>query len=234
ALVSSCSGLPDRSTGSIRRCRCAHVPATGGIMTLLDLARRLADSSWHPNVRRMDGALPAARGCRGSLAAVFALLLAAHAAQAQWSTDPQENNAIADRAGEQVVPKIAVTPAGDTYVAWFDHAAGSYDVYLQLLTPAGVEVFPHNGILVSDHAQSTSLVDWDLIADSQGNAVVTFTDTRDGGDLDVFAYRIAPDQTFLWGADGVQLSFESDYTPNPVVTEASDGDFVFVWAHFPT
>lgn len=167
------------------------------------------------------------------LASVFGLLLAAHPARAQWSTDPEANNAIADRAAGQVVPKIAVTSAGDTYIAWFDPAAGSYDVYLQLLTPAGVEVFPHNGILVSDHPQLSSLVDWDLIADSQGNAVVTFTDVRDGGDLDAFAYRIAPDQTFLWGADGIQLSIESDYTPSPVVTEASDGDFVFVWARLP-
>ncbi|MEZ4655785.1 MAG: hypothetical protein R3E12_19910 [Candidatus Eisenbacteria bacterium] len=155
------------------------------------------------------------------------------AAQAVWSTDPDQNNAIADRASEQVVPKIAVTPSGDTYVAWFDLAAGSYDVYLQRLDPQGNEMFPHNGILVSDHSQSTSLVGWDMIADSEGNAVLTFTDTRDGGDLDAFAYRIQSDGTFLWGPDGIQLSIEPDYTPNPVVTEASDGDFVFVWAHYP-
>ena len=202
-------------------------------MTMFDLAPRLTDSSHLPHVGRMRGVWFAARRIWMPLPVAFAVLLAAQPARAQWSTDPQENNAIADRAGEQVVPKMAVTPGGDTYVAWFDHAAGSYDVYLQLLTPAGVEVFPHNGILVSDHSQSTSLVDWDLIADSQGNAVVTFTDTLDGGDLDAFAYRIAPDQSFLWGPDGVQLSIESDYTPNPVVTQASDGDFVFVWARLP-
>lgn len=163
---------------------------------------------------------------------VFGLMMA-HPSEARWSTNPEENNSIADRPTDQVVPKIAVTPSGDTFIAWFDPAAGSYDVYLQLLTPEGIEVFPHNGILVSDHPQPTSLVDWDLIADSQGNAVLTFTDVRDGGDLDAFAYRITPGQSFLWGADGVQLSIEDDYTPNPVVAETSDGDFVFVWARLP-
>jgi hypothetical protein len=88
--------------------------------------------------------------------------------------------------------------------------------------------------LISDHAQSTSLVDWDLIADTEGNAVVVFTDTRDGSDLDVFAYRVAPDGRLLWGEDGVVGSANDDFEPAPVVTEASDGDFVFVWARLPS
>jgi hypothetical protein len=79
----------------------------------------------------------------------------------------------------------------------------------------------------------TSLVDWDLIADSAGNAVVTFTDSRDGSDLDVFGYRIGNDGSFLWGPAGITLSSNDDYEPSPTVTEASDGDFVFVWPRLP-
>jgi hypothetical protein len=152
---------------------------------------------------------------------------------AQWPDDPAANLAIADATGEQVVPKVARTADGSTYVAWFDTQTGAYQVRLQLLSPDGVELWEHNGIVVSAHPQSSSLVDWDLLADTAGNAVLVFTDTRDGDDLDVFAYRIGSDASFLWGPDGLTLSSNDDYEPSPMVTEASDGDFVFVWPRLP-
>jgi len=174
------------------------------------------------------------RSPRLALAAALALLLLLTApAAAQWPSDPGANLAIADRTSEQVIPKIASAPDNGTYVGWFDLAAGSYDVYLQRLNAAGVEQWPHNGILVSDHPQNTSLVDWDLIADSAGNCVLVFADIRGAGDLDVQAYKIAPDGTFLWGANGITLSVSTDYEPAPRVTEASDGDLVFVWPRWP-
>lgn len=165
---------------------------------------------------------------------LLALMLAlAVPAGAQWSSDPAVNLPIADRPGEQVVPKIACTAGGACYVAWFDQASGNYDVYLQHLDPAGVEQWPHNGILVSGHAQNSWLVDWDLIADAAGNAVLVFTDIRDGSDLDVYAYKVAPDGQMLWDSDGVALSANDDYEPSPRVTEADDGDLVFVWPRLP-
>ncbi|MCB9516863.1 MAG: hypothetical protein H6693_11775 [Candidatus Latescibacteria bacterium] len=161
---------------------------------------------------------------------LVALPLAAHA---QWSDDPLVNLAIADRPSEQVVPKIAATADGGCYVAWFDLASGNYDVYLQHLDAAGNALWAHNGILVSGHSQNSSLVDWDLIADSEGNAVVVFTDARAGSDLDVYAYRVSPAGAMLWGADGLTLSDNTDYEPSPRVTQAADGDFVFIWARLP-
>ena len=171
--------------------------------------------------------------CLALAAALLLPLLLATPTAAQWPADPSVNLPIADRMSEQVTPKIASAPNSDTYVAWFDLAAGSYDVYLQRLNSAGVEQWPHNGILVSDHPQNTSLVDWDLIADSAGNCVLVFSDVRGAGDLDVQAYKIAPDGTFLWGASGITLSVSTDPEPAPYVAEASDGDFVFVWPRWP-
>ena len=115
------------------------------------------------------------------------LCIVAVPAQAQWSTDPSANTVIASGPGEQVLPKVATTADGSTYVGWFDNAPGSYTVRLSRLDAAGNAVWGPNGILISANPQSTSLVDWDLIADSSGHCVLTFTDTRSGGDLDVFA-----------------------------------------------
>jgi hypothetical protein len=167
----------------------------------------------------------------------FALLLLAagswSTAQAQWSTNPAVNLAVADRTADQVLPKIASTSDGGAYIAWFDHASGNYDVYVQRLDALGQERFPHNGILVSNNTQLSSLVDWDIMADANDCAVITFTDARAGTDLDVYAYRVSPTGAMLWGANGVTLSNNSDYEPDPRVCQTSDGSYVFVWARIP-
>lgn len=151
-------------------------------------------------------------------------------AAAQWPTTPAINLPIADRASEQVIPKVAATSDGGCYVGWFDLAAGSYDVYLQRLDPQGVEVWAHNGVLVSDHPQNTFLVDWDLIADSQDHCVLVFGDNRNGGgDFDIYAYRVAPDGAMVWGPDGVTISDDNGFEAAPRVAELSTGDFVFCW-----
>lgn len=169
---------------------------------------------------------------RKAIALALLLTLPA-AALGAWSSDPQVNLVIADRAGEQTVPKIAVRADGGCYVAWFDNTSGNYDVYLQRLDAAGNELWPHNGILVSDHPQDTWITDWDLIADSAGNAVLVFCDIRAGGDWDIYAYRLSPTGEMLWGADGVALNDDADFDPTPKLTETADGDFVVVWGKSP-
>jgi hypothetical protein len=162
-------------------------------------------------------------------ASVLPLLIFVSVAFGQWSDDPAVNLVIADRAGTQTLPLIGSTSDGGTYIAWFDGTDGNLDVYLQRLDAAGVEQWPHDGILISDHPQNSALFGWDMIVDSADHAVLVFSDERGGGDLDIQAYRIDPAGGFVWGADGITLSDNPDFEPAPRVTQASDGDLVFVW-----
>ncbi len=163
-------------------------------------------------------------------ALALAAALVTTALPAQWSEDPYENQAVVTRPGDQAIPKAAATPDGGSWVAWFDNASGNYDVYLQRYDSKGHAVFPVGGMLVSGHAQSSSLVNWDLIADAAGAAVLAFTDTRAGGDLDVYLYKIGADGSFLWGANGVAASANADFEADPRLALASDGDVVVVWS----
>ncbi len=168
------------------------------------------------------------------LATVLSSTALAGAAGAQWSTDPAQNLALADRPADQVIPLVAGTSDGGMYVAWFDNSGGSFAVYLQRLDRDGVEQFPHDGLLISNQPQDTALFGWDLTTDSSDHAVIVFSDTRNGAGLDVFAYRIAPDGTFVWGPNGIELSNNPDFEPAPRVAENSNGDLVFVWARLPS
>ncbi|MBK7645032.1 MAG: hypothetical protein IPJ19_18630 [Planctomycetes bacterium] len=163
-----------------------------------------------------------------------ALLIAlGTSAQAQWPSNPAQNLAVCNTTGDQAVPKVAAGGDGSTWCAWFDNRGGSYAVYAQKLDPLGNEAFAHNGLLVSANPQSTSLVDWDIDTDGAGGCVIVFTDTRAGGDLDVYAYRIDGAGNFLWGANGVPLSNNADYEANPKVALLSDGNFAVTWSRLP-
>ena len=101
------------------------------------------------------------------------LLVATASLSAQFPATSATNAPIANASGDQAVPKLAVTADGGSWIAWFDGSVGGYAVRIQRLDRNGYEQFPHNGLLVSSNPQSTSLVDWDLITDSSGNAVLT-------------------------------------------------------------
>lgn len=163
-----------------------------------------------------------------SLLSTSSLLLA------QWPASPATNLPIGSAVGEQTLAKVAVTVDGGCYIGWFDSLSGSYAVYVQRFDPAGNELWTPGGMLVSNHPQSSSLVDWDLIVDSLGGCVLAFTDTRAGGDLDVYAYRLLADGTFLWAANGIALSDNGDYEANPRVVETDDGSFAFAWSNSGT
>ncbi len=163
---------------------------------------------------------------------VIALTVLCSPSIASWSDDPAVNLAIADGAGEDVVPKIAGMPDGGCYVGWFDNSTGNYNVRLQRLAPDGTEQWSHNGIVVSAQPQESWITDWDLICDAQGNCVLTFSDIR-SGNLDVQAYKITPAGDFAWGENGINLSQDAAWEPTPAVCQASDGDYVFAWGRFP-
>jgi len=166
---------------------------------------------------------------------LLSAFLAPPSMNGQWSSDPDVNLQVCDVTGEQVLPKIANARDGGTYISWFDHRSSGYAVYLQKLDSLGVKQFSPDGLLISAHPQSSSLVDYDLAVDDSNNAIIVFTDTRDGGSINPFAYKISPAGGFLWGPNGVTLSDTTAvFQPNPKVAPTSDGGSVIVWVYSST
>jgi hypothetical protein len=148
---------------------------------------------------------------------------------AQWSTNPSVNNIICNLSGEQAIPKIATCSNGDTYIGYFSNESGNYNVRLQRLNPQGNIMWAANGILISGHPQNTWLTDWDMTCDGSNYAILAFNDIRNGGNTNVVAYRIAPDGSFAWGADGIALSNSTAFNAAPKVLATAAGNAVFAW-----
>ncbi|MBK6765254.1 MAG: T9SS type A sorting domain-containing protein [bacterium] len=158
------------------------------------------------------------------------ILLCTLSALAQWPTDPSQNLLICDHTGEQALPKTAATSDGGCYIAWQDLSSGNYDIYLQLLDENGVPQWDNPcGLLISDHPQDTWLTDWDIAVDLADNCILAINDIRNGADRDITAYSISRWQEFIWGDDGLAISDNDGFEPDPRILPMDNGDVVFAW-----
>ncbi|MBI5060386.1 T9SS type A sorting domain-containing protein [candidate division KSB1 bacterium] len=148
---------------------------------------------------------------------------------AAWPGAADTNLVICDRTGEQATPKVMALSDGGCYVCWYDWASGNWDVYLQRLGANGVPQWAHNGILISHHPQESWITDFDLAVDDQDYAIVAINDIRAGGDRDIYAYRVSPAGELIWGADGLTLSDNGDFEPDPRICVTTSGSIVFAW-----
>jgi hypothetical protein len=151
-----------------------------------------------------------------------------HLGFGQWNTDPMINTAIATAPGEEAIPKVAVAESGITYVSWFSNESGNYNIRLQKFDVYGNKLWAEGGLLVSDNPSMTWLTDWDMTVDQEENAILVLQDIRTGYN-DVFAYRISPDGSFVWGDDGLQLSTGEAFDAAPKVTVSNAGNAFFAW-----
>ena len=148
---------------------------------------------------------------------------------AQWVSDPLVNTIVNNMSGSQAVPHIAYDDVGNFYVGFYSNDAGNYDIRLQYYNFAGVAQWATDGLLVSGHTQNSWVTDWDLTTDNTGNCVMAFNDVRDGN-ANVYAYAISPSGSFLWGADGIQLTNDSQDEFVPSITVTSSNNAIVAWS----
>ncbi len=145
---------------------------------------------------------------------------------AQWSSDPASPQLL----GSGVQAQVKATSDGGVYVAWLTDMGG-YHVYLQRFDATGVAQFDDGGMLVSDHNNESwiAVFHMNLAVDSDNNAIITVLDTR-VGPWNVYAYKIAPDGSMLWGDDGVSVSNSNQTNYSPRLAVLPDNSVVVAWS----
>ncbi|MBT6516699.1 MAG: T9SS type A sorting domain-containing protein [Candidatus Marinimicrobia bacterium] len=145
---------------------------------------------------------------------------------AQWSSDPASPQLL----GSGVQAQVKATSDGGVYVAWLTDMGG-YHVYLQRFDATGVAQFDDGGLLVSDNNNDSwiAVFHMNLAVDSDNNAIITVLDTR-AGPWNVYAYKIAPDGSMLWGDDGVSVSNSSQTNYSPRLAVLPDNSVVVAWS----
>lgn len=165
-----------------------------------------------------------------TLPLLYFALLASISTSAQWTNDVSVNTTVrAVTSGEAVVPLTTAGPDGSTYVSWFDNESGEYQLRMQRLDADGYRLWPDTGLVVSAYPQNSAVFRYDLQGDANGNAIVAFQDERTGS-LDIVAYKIGPDGSFLWGPDGVELPTPGTTGLSPVVAALVNGNSAVAWS----
>ena len=159
---------------------------------------------------------------------ILSLFLFVTAISAQWSTDPATPQSL----GSGIKPQLAATSNGGVYVAWLSDG-NKYHVYLQRLNSSGEPQWAENGMVVSDNANDSWIAVYhlNLAVDSEDNAIITTVDQRTGGQWNVYAYKVGPDGSMLWGDDGLALTDSSVSNLSPRLAVLSDNSAVVTWTH---
>jgi len=157
---------------------------------------------------------------------IISLFFIATFISAQWSTDPAAPQSL----GSGVQAQVAATSDGGVYVAWLSN--GNYHVYLQRMNSLGEPQLGDNGMVVSDNANASWIAVYhlNLAVDSEDNAIITTVDQRTGV-WEVYAWKIAPDGSMLWGDDGVALTTASTSNMSPRLTVLPDNSVVVTCTH---
>lgn len=156
-------------------------------------------------------------------------LLTVISSHAQWTSDVSVNTTVrAVNTAEAATPMTTTGPDGSTYISWFENGSGEYQLRMQRLDADGYRTWPDSGLVVSSHPQNSAIFRYDLQGDGHGNAIVAFQDERTGA-LDIVAYKIGPDGSFLWGPDGVELPTPGTTGLAPVVAALGNGNTAIAW-----
>mgnify|MGYP001204214742 CR=1 FL=1 len=154
------------------------------------------------------------------------LLLFVSLAFSQWSSDPSSPQLL----GAGVQAQVKATSDGGVYIAWLTDMGG-YHVYLQRFDSEGIPQFDDGGMLISNHNNSSwiAVFHMNLDVDSENNAIITVLDER-SGPWNVYAYKISPDGSMLWGNDGIAVSSSNNANYSPRLAVFSDNSAVVTWS----
>ena len=124
---------------------------------------------------------------------------------------PAGGLAISHRDRLQDFAEIVPDGSGGAVVAWND----SNDVVVQHVLATGVldAVFPDNGVQVCD--EDNQRADVSLVATGAGGAIVTWTDSRNGKDTDIYAVQVLEIGTLDVPGDGARGAVSLAASPNP-------------------
>lgn len=133
--------------------------------------------------------------------------------------------AVCGAVGDQY--KVRMVAAGDNkaVLVWQDFRSNALDLYAQKLIATGGVEWAANGVPVCTGGGSQT--DQSIAADSSGGVFVTWSDSRNGGDI--YAQHLSATGTTLWTEYGVSICTESALQQLPSIVSSGTGSAIVCW-----
>ena len=125
---------------------------------------------------------------------------------AQWSNDPNVNNAICSAVGQQRGPHVTSDGSGGAIITWMDDrdiATNSTDIYAQRINASGFVQWTANGVGICTDIGLQSAPQ--ITTDGSGGAIIVWQDNRVFPIPEIFAQRINASGVVQWTIDGMSL-----------------------------
>jgi hypothetical protein len=161
--------------------------------------------------------------------------------EAQWSPDPNVNNAVAVVTDMQSVPVAISDGSNGAIFAWlsarFDPGTSTtvYDIYAQRIGDSGVPLWALNGVPVvlgTVSAEGAPLVrPFSLVAYPfpGSGVIVTWRDIRNSPDGDIYAQRLSSTGIPQWVVGGMPVSTATGVQQHPLLVSDLSGGAIIVW-----
>ena len=124
-------------------------------------------------------------------------------------------------------PKISSDSSGNFVITWGDERNGDGDVYAQRYSSEGAVL--GNNFRVYNDISGTRQYDPCITTDGNGNFVITWYDTRNGG-YDVYAQRYSSEGIQLGDNFKVNDGAPSAFHDGPFISSDDSGNFVITWS----
>jgi hypothetical protein len=148
---------------------------------------------------------------------------------AQWSTDPNINNAICTTVTQQGVSGIVSDGSGGAIITWGDYdylITGDNNIYAQRIDSAGIVRWDTGGVPICTNPlfQTSALI----TSDGNGGAIMVWQDNRSGR-ADIYAQRINASGVVQWAADGIAVCADTLDQTSPQLISDGSGGAIITW-----
>lgn len=144
---------------------------------------------------------------------------------------PLNGRALCTATNNQRLPQIVTDGSGGAIVAWRDDRGVGADIYAQHVRITGVvdPAWPVDGRALCTATNNQILPQ--IAADGAGGAIVTWEDSRNGVDYDVYAQRVLSTGAVAptWPVDGKGLCTAANDQTSPMIVGVGVGGAIVTW-----
>ena len=137
--------------------------------------------------------------------------------------------AVCTAADYQNNPSLTGDGLGGTIITWHDSRTGFYsDIYAQRVDYTGVALWTLDGIavctIVNDQSNTA------IVSDGVGGAIITWEDSRNGSNYDIYAQRVNSIGSTLWALNGIPVCTAGYDQYNPRIVSDGLSGAIITWA----
>jgi hypothetical protein len=140
--------------------------------------------------------------------------------------------AICTASGSQEYPNIISDGQGGAVIVWNDYRTGNLDIYAQAIDSSGMVKWTQDGVAICTTTGSGSYSQEcvPIVTDELGGAIITWQDSRNGNDHDIYAQAIDNSGVLKWTQNGVAICTASRNQWYQKIESDGQGGAVITWA----